>query len=305
MNIKKSGLLAILIFALITLGCSITIPKSELNSKTGKIYFTSNRYGNPEIFSTDVNDYSISRLTNNTVDEFSLAYDIKDRQLGYISDKGFGYNLYSTDLDGKNEKQYLDTEYLYIGSFDWSPDGNFAVLSLDKDCLATSSQCNLDLYLYDIAQKKLKPLLVSLEDEWFPSWSPDGKKIAYASNKDGDYDIFVMDQDGSNIQKLTENNAFDNYPRWSPDGNLISFESDRDRIDRDIYVMNPDGSDQKPITLNSSDDSFASWSPDGKWLVYISKSDGDNEIFVIDLDGQNQDRITNNNSDELYPIWVP
>ncbi len=114
----------------------------------------------------------------------------------------------------------------------------------------------------------------------------DGQKIAFSSDHDGDSEIYVIDKDGANIKKLTDNQGYDGRPRWSPDGNKISFELDRDGGDWDIYIMNSDSSDSKPITTNSTGDFSQSWSPDGQWLVYVSNSDGDNEIFIVDINGQ-------------------
>ena len=88
-----------------------------------------------------------------------------------------------------------------------------------------------------------------------PAWSPDGQKIAFTSNRDGggnDWDIYVMNADGSDIARLTDG-AGNEYPAWSPDGQKIAFVSDRGG-DSDIYVMNADGSDISRLTDNSAGD---------------------------------------------------
>jgi TolB protein len=76
-----------------------------------------------------------------------------------------------------------------------------------------------------------------------PTWSPDGTRIAYDAYPDGDYDVYVMNADGSHVRNLTNHPALDASPAWSPDGKKIAFVSDRARKGhREIYVMNADGS---------------------------------------------------------------
>ena len=74
-----------------------------------------------------------------------------------------------------------------------------------------------------------------------PSWSPDGTQIAFQSDRDGNWNIYVMAADGSNLSQLTSHNAWDESPSWSPDGTQIAFHSYRDN-NWDIYVIDADGS---------------------------------------------------------------
>ena len=69
------------------------------------------------------------------------------------------------------------------------------------------------------------------------SWSPDGRYIAFESKRDGNWEIYVMDSDGSNPRRLTDHPAEDKYPSWSPDGRYIAFQSNRDHDNWEIYVM--------------------------------------------------------------------
>jgi Tol biopolymer transport system component len=80
-----------------------------------------------------------------------------------------------------------------------------------------------------------------------PAWSPDGRKIAFASERDGSSEIYLMNADGSDQRNLTLNLAYDGDPAWSPDGQKITFVSNRDgRFE--VYVMNADGSGQRTLT---------------------------------------------------------
>ena len=83
-----------------------------------------------------------------------------------------------------------------------------------------------------------------------PAWSPDGRKIAFASNRDDNSEIYVMNANGSGQRSLTRNPAFDADPAWSPDGRKIAFVSDRDGS-YGVYVMNADGSGQRKLAQHS------------------------------------------------------
>jgi WD40 repeat protein/bifunctional DNA primase/polymerase-like protein len=98
---------------------------------------------------------------------------------------------------------------------------------------------------------------------YYPTWSPDGTKIAFSSERPfGSFEIFTMNADGSNEQRLTNDPFLDVSPSWSPDGTKIAFETDRDEPNhpRHIYVMNADGSDQHNISTNPFGDLQPDWS---------------------------------------------
>ena len=103
-------------------------------------------------------------------------------------------------------------------------------------------------------------------DDYLPVWSPDGKKIAFTSYRDGNTEIYTMNPDGGDLQNLTQNSAFDEFPEWSPDGKKIAFRSKRQRGINKIYVMDADGGNVRRIT--DIQGKRVTWSPDGKHLVY-------------------------------------
>ena len=137
-----------------------------------------------------------------------------------------------------------------------------------------------------------------------PSWSPDGSRLAFASERDGNREIYVMDADGQNQTRLTDNDVWEWSPAWSPDGRLLAFVSERDG-DFEIYVMDADGQNQTRLTDNGVWDGSPSWSPDGRLLAFVSRRDGNSEIYVMDADGQNQTRLTDNGVWDGSPSWSP
>jgi len=127
-----------------------------------------------------------------------------------------------------------------------------------------------------------------------PQWSPDGTRIAFASNREDDEgrsSIYVMDGDGTNVHRLTPVGSRDYFPHWSPDGTKIAFMSSRDG-DEEVYVMSPDGSGVQQLTDNEAFDAAYSWSPDGQHLVLSSDRDGHGMmVYVMDADGSNERAI--------------
>jgi len=139
-----------------------------------------------------------------------------------------------------------------------------------------------------------------------PTWSPDGSKIAFWSNREGKNKIYVMDADGSNVNRLTNLDGVD--PVWSPDGRKIVFGSERDG-NPEIYVMDADGSNQTRLTRNLAAEGATAWSPDGSKIAFASNRDHDNpynwDIYVMDADGSNVKKIVDDLEYDAEPRWSP
>jgi Tol biopolymer transport system component len=308
MNRKRLGfVLATIVLLLILV---ITLPALSRNTfgvskgPDGRIIYQSDQSGNMEIYLLDVAKNESIRLTNNTAVDYSAAYISALNRIGFVSDRETGTNVYTMNLDGSGE-QAVFPQSMLLDYPDWSPDGKMIVASYSETC-HENDPCNFDLYILDPVAFLITQLSDTPASEWVPQWSPDGQKIAFSSDRDGDSEIYVMNKDGSNLVQLTNNSGYDGHPRWSPDGSMIAFETDRDGGDWDIFVMNVDGSHPRPVTVNTdSNDWMPFWSPDGKWLVFVSGMDGDNELYIIDINGQNQQKLTSNDYADESPVWIP
>jgi TolB protein len=141
-----------------------------------------------------------------------------------------------------------------------------------------------------------------------PSTSPNNNAfgvIAYSSDQDGDFEIWLMNADGSEQRKLTDNNAMDVSPAWSPDGDRIAFISNRAGND-EIYVMNADGTNVRRLTQTAdASESFPSWSPDGAQISFDSDRGGNWDVYVMASDGSNPYPLTDHPGEDWISSWSP
>ena len=141
------------------------------------------------------------------------------------------------------------------------------------------------LILRTLSGDKEIPLTKSAGRNDWPNVSADGKRIVFSSSRNGDFDIYVMKLDGSEMRRLTESLGLDMRPVWSPDGKQIAFTSNRDG-NYEIYVMNADGSVVRRVTHHKERDDYPAWHPDGKKLVYVSERDGNYDLYFVRVTGE-------------------
>ena len=138
--------------------------------------------------------------------------------------------------------------------------------------------------------------LIPLTSTWA---MPKTGRIAFSSNRDGNFEIYVMDPDGTNVKRLTSSPGHDVAPTWSPDGKGIAFASYRDG-NWEIYAMKANGKQQHNLTNNAASDTSPAWSPDGTRIAFTSDRDGNTEIYTMSVDGTNATNLTDN----LHPDWT-
>lgn len=129
-------------------------------------------------------------------------------------------------------------------------------------------------------------------------------RIAFVSDRDGNYEIYSMKPDGSDVLRLTNDSADDWNPAWSPDGNKIAFASTRSG-NFDVWVMNSDGGGLVQLTDDSASDYTPNWSPDGTEIAFGSTRTGGEDIYKMNADGSNETRLTEDPAQDAAPAWSP
>lgn len=135
-----------------------------------------------------------------------------------------------------------------------------------------------------------------------PTLIPLQQKIVFQSNRDGDYDIYVMDINGNNQQPLTENDVVDELPVTAPNGKQILFQSERDG-NMEIYSINIDGSNLRRLTNNLAQDRLPTWSPDSQKVAFISDRNGNFNIYTMNADGSNVQQLTFDDERTGHMSW--
>ena len=137
-----------------------------------------------------------------------------------------------------------------------------------------------------------------------PAWSPDGRKIAFASAREGTFDIFVMDAFGTGVRRLTKTPDDDSNPTWSPDGKEIAFHRGNDGY---VYVMSASGGDPRRLTKTLAPEREPAWSPDGRWIAYTRRSPGTSirELWLVHPDGSGARGLTTLAAASFSPAWSP
>jgi Tol biopolymer transport system component len=319
--------LPILIFIfLLSSACNPTLVENSTQEKkqwnfTSTSYYTSSiiRSNIPKMTPTFTQQFT---KTNTAVPYMTLSYTTTALPTVFIQGGGGGLIAYTVTkdyidhifimrLDGSQVTQITNGEYhQYCPS--WSPDGKQIVFAFSgeiKPAIFTTT-----IYIMQADGSGMKQLISSPVMEVDPAWSPDGQKIVFVSLRDslvdphhceGDecnYELYIMDSNGSNIQRLTDDPGYDGEPSWSPDSKHITFTSSRNGKDQ-IYIMNSDGSDIRQITNNLAMNFYPSWSPNGRQIVYVSNLGGKHNIYVINIDGSNLKRLTFSKGENSEPSW--
>ena len=308
---RRHSLAHLILGIVVALGLT---PLMIVTDAQAQIAFASDRDGNLEIYVMGIDGGNLRRLTNNPDGDWDPSWSPDGKRIAFMSGRnghvdGHGApipEIYVMDANGDNQKN-LTNNPSADRSPSWSPDGSRIAFMSDRDG-------GYDIYVMDADGSNQQNLSNHPFSDRNPSWSPDGAQIVFSARRDGHveneaaitHEIYVMDSDGENQRRLTDNRNNDWEPSWSPDGKRIAFMADRKgNIDKfDIYVMDADGGNQHNVTQHRAWDGSPSWSPGNERIVFHSKRDGNWEIYVMDADGGNLQNLTNNRHYDYGPAWL-
>ena len=271
-----------------------------------RIVFSSNRDGDWDIYSMDVNGNNLLQLTDHPALDDHPACSPDGRRIAFTSERGITHDLYVMDSDGSNVIR-LTQDNFFDSRASWSPDGTRIAFSSSRFHVRNS-----EIYVMDADGENEINLTNHKMDDVVPSWSPDGSKIAFVGAPFDDFDpahIFVMNADGTGRRNLTGDSDLTQsfFPTWSPDGKKIVFHSRRLFKGSHIYVITAEGENLEKLTEEGNQGTSAVYVLDGRKIAYVSRRGGDYNIYLMDTNGRNAVKLTRTppGIDNIHPYWLP
>ena len=210
-----------------------------------RVAFVSARSGDEELYTANADGSGVRRLTRRSGPDLTPAWSPDGRRIAWTRDR----EIWTMDSDGRNERVLVRRAEPWHEH--WSPTWHAGTIVYSS---IRVSAFNSELYA--VPARRLTFTKGSdgvLGDDGMPAFSPDGRRIAFVSNRDQDNQIYVMNADGSGQRRLTRRPGNDFAPAWSPDGRRIAFH----RVGDGIWVMNADGSGLTRLTAGAD----PSWRP--------------------------------------------
>jgi dipeptidyl aminopeptidase/acylaminoacyl peptidase len=138
-----------------------------------------------------------------------------------------------------------------------------------------------------------------------PALAPDRTRIAFSSNRAGSYDLYLMDADGENLQRLTTDPGREAEPVWTPDGTRLVYTVTRQGAQPQLYYLRPDGRPAQALTAEPGGNHSPAISIDGRSLAFVSTRDGNQEIYLMAVEGGTPRRVTRTGQRESQPHFLP
>jgi len=258
-----------------------------------KIVFVSNKTGFKEIYECDFDGHELRQLTNSHSISLTPALSPDGRYLAYTDFSSGRPALYIKNLSNGR----LST----IGKSGISIDPGWR--NSREVATTLSFEGDQEIYLIKADGAIARRLTFSKGIDLSPSFSPDGNKMAYVSDRNGLPQIFIEDLSSGQVNRLTFSGRYNTQPSWSPAGDKIAYTTWESGGEINIFVTGIDGSGLKQLTEQSGENESPSWSPDGRMIVFTSTRQGSKKMYIMGSTGENQRPLLPSEGEQMQPCW--
>jgi TolB protein len=233
------------------------------------------------------------KFANQLVEMLFNEKGIFESKMLFVKDEGAKKNIMLMDWDGDNLRPVTANATINI----------FPTFVDSSTFLFTSFlRGHPNIYKCSFGGKPIY-MVPSRFTDTSPAYSPITGKIAFASSRDGNMEIYICDSDGSGLKRLTTSRSIETAPCWSPNGYQIAFTSDRAGSPQ-IFIMDADGTNIHKLYFGGGYQDSPAWSPKGDKIAFHMISDGKFDIWTVSGDGSNPFRVTTVPGNNEYPSWA-
>lgn len=232
---------------------------------TGQLIIISSRDGTEEIYTLHPNGTDIRRLTRNRVSERAPHWSPRGDKIAFVEEHEGQSNIIVISSDAKDRTKLTNVLPVVDHEKNLPKDGN----------------------------------------NWWPAWSPDGRLIAFATNRDGDVEIYRVLADGAVSSRLTERPGTDSWPAWSPDGRWIVFVHIDDDGTSELFKIPAIGGEPEQLTETFTAKSDPAWAPSGKSIAFTASDGSQSDLYLLDLASLEVRQLTSTAANEFDPTWSP
>jgi len=223
------------------------------------------------------------------------------------------HDIYAVDVVGSDFDSLSSANLLnatdeftsWDNGWSWTIDGEWITFTSDRP--AADGSTDWEIYLMRPDGTEITQLTDTPYNEGWPVWTPDGSQIVYSSNETGDDEIYIMNADGSDPQRLTERAGSNElFPSVSPDGTRIVFSSQVPSVNEgNIWIMDIDGGNPRQLTSSAALNNIPSWCPAGDMLVFVSDVRGNDNVYIMNADGTALLQLTEDAGEHTTPHCSP
>lgn len=244
-----------------------------------------------EIFVVSADGGEPRQITDDNVRIYGLTWNFDNENLFFTSFRDTNQlNLWQISTNNASEPKIISTSGKNL---------NYPAISPDGKTIAFVEETS-DINIHEISsENKSRPIVRSSRDDHSPQFSPDGKLIVFASDRTGNYEIWIAESSGENQRQLTDMKSSAGSPRFSPDGKFIIYDV-QSAGNSAIYKVSTNGETPVHVTNDDFSNFLPAWSDDGKSIFFISNRTGNNQIWKISSEGGEAVQITKQGAFEMF-----